>query len=102
MVYMVKLKSSAWQVAEAKASFSALLASAHDGPQIVQNRANPVAVVLNFARYQEMEAAARSIAQGLRLRTFLDASAAVCAEGDVELCVSARGSRPSPFAQRIR
>ncbi len=44
-----------WQVQEAKQRFSELLDCAQrDGPQIVTRRGEPVAVVLDMHRYQDL------------------------------------------------
>lgn len=96
------MKKSFWQVAEAKASFSALLDSASDHPQIVRKRSKPVVVVMSFERYQEIEAAMQPAAQRQRTQDFLDAAAKVRAEGGLELGLPERVPRRSPFQRRGR
>ncbi len=43
-----------WQVQEAKAELSALIAAAQDSPQVITRRGEPVAVVISFERFAHL------------------------------------------------
>lgn len=47
-----------WNVASAKARLSELLKKAKAGPQVIENRGEPVAVVLSKADYDRLQTAA--------------------------------------------
>jgi prevent-host-death family protein len=49
-----------WNVATAKARLSELLKKARGGPQVIENRGEPVAVVLSTAEYQRLQQAAEA------------------------------------------
>ncbi len=90
---------NAWSVSEAKAKLSAVLASARRAPQLIENRGEPVAVVLSPAEYERLTAALAPARPGAMQR-WLEESARLRGAG-VELELPRRGddrTRPLPFA----
>jgi len=88
-----------WNIATAKAELSRVLRRARRHPQVIENRGEPVAVVIAFDDYRRLAVREQ---RALRWKSFLDLSAALRAEGGVELDIPARGTRPSPFARKRR
>ncbi len=98
MVIMVMMKGRrAWQVAEAKAKLSELLQEAASGPQVIERRGTPIAVVLGISAYAAATAQLHASSAESRMRLFLEHSAALRARGGVALRVERRAPRPSPF-----
>ena len=85
-----------WRVAEAKKRFSEMIRRAGEEPQLVYRRKELVAVVLDPARYRELEER-RSAAGRTLLETTEDIRQLV-AEEDYELVVPERRDRPNAFA----
>lgn len=88
-----------WSIAAAKAELSHVVRESQTQPQLIENRGEPVAVLVGIDEYRRLaerdEAAAR-------LQRFLELSAAIRAEGGVELELPRRTPRPSPFARKRR
>jgi prevent-host-death family protein len=98
MVIMVRTNAPrAWQVAEAKAKLSELLAKAVTGPQTIERRGKPVAVVVGIEAYAAATEQLLSASVEARMARFLEHCAALRARGGVTLRVGRRASRPSPF-----
>lgn len=96
------MSSRAWSIASAKAEFSAVVRRAAREPQIIENRGQPVAVVLAFDAYREWQ---EQCAQNARMQALLRLSAELRAEGGVDLGIpprSARSSARSPLRCRTR
>jgi prevent-host-death family protein len=89
-----------WSVAQAKASLAQVLSDATLGPQVIERRGKPVAVVLSLADYQE--AIGDPDDGGLtvtRWKRFLRASSELRSRGGATLAVSRRAPRASPFGR---
>jgi prevent-host-death family protein len=100
MVVMVTSKGrQAWQVAEAKAKLSELLADAATHPQVIERRGTPVAVVLGIEAYAAANAQLIESSVESRMARFLEHCAALRGRGGVVLRVGRRVSRPSPFEE---
>ena len=91
---MTMSSRSHWSIAAAKAELSHVVRRAQREPQVIENRGEPVAVVIAMDDYQRMAAGERA---RTRWREFLALSAELRAEGGFELELSPRESRPSPF-----
>src|SRR5262249_10856178 len=87
------------QVIQNNAEPSRVLRRARRQPQVIENRGEPVAVVIAFDDYRRLSERER---RADRWQAFLDLSAALRAEGGVDLDIPARRPRPSPFAQKRR
>jgi prevent-host-death family protein len=93
------MSSSRWNIAAAKAELSRVLRRARNAPQVIENRGEPVAVVIgvdDYRRLSDRDQASR------RWKRFLDLSEALRADGGVELELPPRRSRPSPFERKRR
>lgn len=102
MVIMVRTNPRrAWQVAEAKAKLSELLEDAVAGPQVIERRGTPVAVVMEIQAYRAATEQVRAASVEVRLARFLERCAALRARGGVTLRVGRRASRPSPFEKEV-
>ena len=91
---------SAWSIAQAKARFSSMISDSRKGPQYITKRGKRVAVVLDNEDYEELAGSKRSEHP---MRAFLDTSARLRKEGDLELTLPRRRrgrSRPNPFRSR--
>ena len=101
MVHMVRTSAGrAWQVAEAKAKLSELLAEAVTGPQTIERRGTPIAVVLGIETYRAASAQLRAASVEERMARFLERCETIRKGGGVTLAVGRRESRPSPFERR--
>jgi prevent-host-death family protein len=89
-----------WQVAEAKAGFSKLIAAAAREPQTIERRGTPVAVVVGAEDFRATAAALEAASAEERMRRFLATSAAIRSAGGVTLRIGKRTTRPSPFEDR--
>lgn len=102
MVIMVKANvRRAWQVAEAKAKLSELLDDAATGPQTIERRGTPVAVVVGIKAYTDAAEQLRVASVEARMARFLERCAALRTRGGVTLRVGRRAPRPSPFEQEV-
>jgi prevent-host-death family protein len=101
MVMNTKLMtmSARWNVAAAKAELSLVLKNAQREPQVIERRGEPVAVIVGIDEYNRLREGERRARQW---KDFLELSAALRAEGGVELEVPKRRARPSPFARTRR
>ena len=93
------MSSRRWNVATAKAELSRVLRHARRQPQVIENRGEPVAVVIAFDDYARLSDRER---RATRWQSFLDLSAAFRAEGGVDLDIPVRRARPSPFERKPR
>lgn len=96
---IMTMSSRRWNIATAKAELSRVLRRARRQPQVIENRGEPVAVVVAFDDYRRLADRERK-AKGWK--AFLELSAALRAEGGVELDIPVRRTRPSPFEQQKR
>ena len=89
-----------WSVSEAKARLSEVLSRARKGPQVIENRGEPVAVVISkreFDRLQHLHAAPKPSA----MAEFLEFTRHLRQQGDLEFELPARPrelDRPLLFA----
>lgn len=98
MVIMVRTNPGrAWQVAEAKAKLSELLESTSTGPQVIERRGKPLAVVLGIEAYKAATDQLLATSGEARMARFLEHCAALRARGGVTLRVGRRALRSSPF-----
>jgi prevent-host-death family protein len=88
-----------WQVAEAKAKLSSLLADAAGAPQVIARRGEPIAVVVGVDAYRATAAKVEAASAGETMRELLVASEALRAAGGVTLPIGRRVRRPSPFGR---
>ena len=95
---MVSKKRPVWGLAEAKARLSEVLERAKQEPQVIEKRGKAVVVVVDIGQFGAAEERARRGSAEGRMRSFLDAAAAVREAGGVELELPARQPRKSPFA----
>lgn len=86
-----------WSIARAKAELSHVVRQAHRRPQVIERRGEPVAIVLGIDEYRRLAAGDE---RATRWAAFLELSAALRAEGGVELEIPRRTARASPFARR--
>jgi prevent-host-death family protein len=73
-----------WNVASAKARLSELLKKTRSGPQVIENRGEPVAVVLSKAEYDRLQSAAAE-PRPTAMREFLDRTAKLRGQDGLEL-----------------
>ena len=87
-----------WSIAAAKAELSKVVRRAQHEPQVIENRGEPVAVMIGIDEYRrDSERRARTATW----HGFLERTAAMVAEtGGIELELPPRTSRPDPFAAR--
>jgi prevent-host-death family protein len=87
-----------WSIASAKAELSKVVRRAQHEPQVIENRGEPVAVVIGIDEYRrDSERRSRTVAW----HGFLERTAAMVAEtGGIELEIPPRTTRPDPFATR--
>ena len=93
------MSSRRWNIATAKAELSRVLRHARRQPQVIENRGEPVAVVIAFDHFARLSDRER---RSTRWKSFLDLSAALRAQGGAELDLPARRARPSPFGRTRR
>jgi prevent-host-death family protein len=87
-----------WSVAQAKARLSHVLQESAGAPQVIENRGEPVAVVISIEIYRAtLGDPDRQSVQGAAWRKFLEQSAQFRAEGGESLRVGKRSSRRDPF-----
>ena len=89
-----------WSVSEAKARLSELLGRAKRGPQVIENRGEPVAVVLSKAEFDRLQVADTK-PRPSPLAEFLEFTEALKAAGDLSFEVPPRKLDPErdvPFA----
>ena len=96
---IMTMSSRRWNIATAKAELSRVLRRARRQPQVIENRGEPVAVIVAFDEYRRLSDRER---RSTRWQSFLDLSAAFRAEGGVEFDIPARRARPSPFERKRR
>ena len=96
---IMTMSSRRWNIATAKAELSRVLRRARRQPQVIENRGEPVAVIVAFDEYRRLSDRER---RSTRWQSFLDLSAAFRAEGGVEFDIHARRARPSPFERQRR
>jgi len=87
-----------WSIAAAKAELSKVVRHAQREPQVLENRGEPVAVVVGLDEYRRgSERQARVTAW----RGFLERTAAMVTEtGGIDLELPPRTTRPDPFVVR--
>lgn len=87
-----------WSIALAKAELSKVVRRAQREPQVIENRGEPVAVMIGIEEYRRSE---ERRAKSTAWSGFLERTAAMVTEtGGVELELPPRTSRPDPFAAR--
>ena len=91
---VMTMSANRWSIASAKAGLSRMVQRAQRVPQLIENRGEPVAVVLAVDEYRRLSERRAAIE---RYRSFLDLSATLRAEGGAELKIPRRRSRPAPF-----
>jgi prevent-host-death family protein len=103
MLSFMTMKHEHWSVAEAKASLSRVLSEAESGPQVIENRGRPVAVVISFRDYEKAlgDPDAGSV-ESSRWRRFLAASARLRGRGGATIPLGKRTPRRSPFSDTGR
>ena len=90
------MSRSRWSIAAAKAELSSVVRSAQREPQVLENRGEPVAVVVGIDEYRRTSE--RESAKS-RWQAFLQRSDAMVAGGDAfNLEVPPRETRPDPLA----
>ena len=94
------MKSRHWSVAGAKAALSQVLHQTADGPQVIENRGRPVAVVVSYGDFQQEVGEPSASMKGSKWQRFLVKSASCRAKGGGELAPTRRGSRRDPFGRR--
>jgi prevent-host-death family protein len=87
-----------WSIAAAKAELSKVVRRAQRAPQVIENRGEPVAVLIGIDEHRRnSEQRARTASWG----GFLERTATMVAEmGGIELELPPRTTRPDPFAAR--
>lgn len=92
------MSRSRWSIAAAKAELSNVVRRAQREPQVLENRGEPVAVVIGIDEY--LRTSERQVAKA-RWQAFLQRTDALVAGGDgFDLEIPARTPRPDPFAPR--
>jgi len=87
-----------WSVARAKASLSQVLEDTRLGPQVIEKRGKPIAVVLSLSDYQgAIGDPAEGSVPAARWRGFLARSQELRERGGAALRLPRRTSRASPF-----
>ena len=81
-----------WSTSEAKERLSEVLAVAQRHPQIIRNRAKPVAVLVSYTEFQRM----RALASKPTLGDYFSEARALVAESGDELVVPERRDRALP------
>lgn len=94
---LVTMTANHWSIASAKAELSQLVRRAQRAPQILENRGEPVAVVVAIETYRRFEDQASRREKWL---AFLELSRAVGAKAAGELELPARAPRPDPLRRR--
>lgn len=96
---IMTMSSNRWNIAAAKAGLSRLVRQTSRGPQIIENRGKPVAVVVSADEHQRVT---RAEAVSARWQAVLDLSAEIRADGGATLRIGPRRARPSPFGRPRR
>lgn len=91
------LRDKRWPVAEAKARFSHVVESARAHPQVIENRGEPVAVVLSIEEYERLRGAWEDQQPTQRWQRFLRLSETIRKAGGATIDTGPRGARKSPF-----
>jgi prevent-host-death family protein len=99
MTAILMTMSPRWSIAAAKSGFSDVVRRAARSPQVIENRGEPVAVVLGFDEFRRMCERNDKVS---RWREFLKFSAELRADDGWDLELPPREARPSPFGQRKR
>jgi prevent-host-death family protein len=94
LVTLMTMTTNRWSIASAKAELSDVVRQARRAPQILENRGAPVAVVVAIDDYRRL---AEQDERRASWRRFLELSAALRAEGGVQLELPPRTARPDPF-----
>lgn len=94
---LVTMATNHWSIASAKAELSQVVRRAQRKPQILENRGEPVAVVVAMDDYRRL---AEQDDKRTRWRRFLELSAELRAEGGYDLELAPRTTRPDPFRPR--
>lgn len=95
---VMTMSSARWSIAAAKAELSLVVRRAQREPQVLENRGEPVAVVVGLDEYRR---SSEQQARAAAWRGFLERTAAMVTEtGGVELELTPRVPRPDPFAPR--
>ena len=98
-IILVTMAANRWSIASAKAELSHVVRRAQRAPQILENRGEPVAVVVamdDYRRFSERVRRETNWQEFLRLGTELRA------RGGHELEIPPRTSRPDPFRRHGR
>lgn len=88
-----------WNIASAKAELSQVVRRAQRAPQILENRGEPVAVVIAMHDYRTFSESQRREANW---QEFLRLGAEIRGKGGPELEILPRVSRPDPFRKSRR
>jgi len=93
---VMTMSRTRWSIAAAKAELSKVVRRAQREPQVLENRGEPVAVVIGIDEYRSSsEQRARTAAW----HGFLERTAAMVVEtGGIDLDLPPRTTRPDPFA----
>ena len=88
---IVTMSSGRWSIAAAKAKLSQVVERANRAPQVLENRGDPVAVVVAIADYRRL---AEQDSRRAKWLAFLQLSAALGEGGGVNLEIPRRATRP--------
>jgi prevent-host-death family protein len=96
---VMTMSANRWSIASAKAELSHVVRRAQREPQILENRGEPIAVVIAMDDYRKFSERQRREANW---QEFLRLGAELRARGGYELEIPPRTSRPDPFRGRGR
>ena len=96
-VTLMTMTANHWSIASAKAELSQVVRRARRTPQILENRGEPVAVVVAIEEYRRL---AEHEDKRTHWRRFLELGAEMRTEGGYELEIPSRRPRASPFGRR--
>lgn len=96
---ILPMSSNRWSVTAAKAGLSRLVRQTGHGPQVIENRGKPVAVVVSADEHQRIT---RGEGASDRWQAVLDLSAELRTEGGATCRIEPRRPRRSPFARPTR
>ncbi len=91
---IMTMSRSRWSIAAAKAELSNVVRRAQRVPQVLENRGEPVAVLVGIDEYRRT---AERGAATARWSAFLDLTAELRADGALEIEIPPRTTRASPF-----